>query len=97
MIGYHALHDSHATRSRDARSLTSIYLYPSIHLSIYPSIYLSIFLSIHHLKVASRVVPDLLGAGSSLRVLGLSSVQLDGSWAAIFGEAKVCAASYPYP
>ena len=30
-------------------------------------------------EVASRVVPDLLGAGCSLRVLGLSSVQLNGS------------------
>eukprot|EP00964_Phaeocystis_antarctica_P119774 scaffold83530_cov58-Phaeocystis_antarctica.AAC.3 len=26
MIGYHALHDSQATRSRDAGSLTALYL-----------------------------------------------------------------------
>ena len=40
--------------------------------------------------VASRVVPELLGAGSSLRVLGLSHVHLNDSWAATFGEAAVC-------
>ena len=40
--------------------------------------------------VASRVVPELLGAGCSLRALGLSHVDLNGSWAATFGEAAVC-------
>ena len=42
--GYHALHDSHATRCRDA---VSIYL--SVYLSIHPSIYLSIHIYIYHL------------------------------------------------
>ena len=39
--------------------------------------------------VASRVIPELLGAGCSLRALGLSHVNLNGSWASIFGEAAV--------
>ena len=40
--------------------------------------------------VARRVVPELLGAGCSLRTLDMSFVQLDGTWAATFGKAKVC-------
>ena len=45
--------------------------------------------------VASRVVPEMLGAGCSLRALDLSHVDLSGlsmcaTWAATFGEAAVC-------
>ena len=40
--------------------------------------------------VARRVVPELLGAGSSLFELDLSFVKLDGTWASTFGEAAVC-------
>ena len=40
--------------------------------------------------VASRVSSELLGDGCSLRVLDLSHVDLNGSWATTFGEAAVC-------
>lgn len=45
--------------------------------------------------VASRVVPEMLGAGCSLRALDLSHADLRGvsmwaTWAATFGEAAVC-------
>ena len=40
--------------------------------------------------VARRVVPELLGAGGSLLELKLDCMKLNGSWAAIFGEAAVC-------
>jgi len=40
--------------------------------------------------VASRVSSELLSDGCSLRVLDLSHVDLNGSWAATFGEAAVC-------
>ena len=40
--------------------------------------------------VASRVSSELLSDGCSLRVLDLSHVNLNGSWAATFGEAAVC-------
>jgi len=42
--------------------------------------------------VARRVVPELLGAGCSLLELDLSWAQLNGTWAATFGEAAVCSA-----
>ena len=40
--------------------------------------------------VARRVVPELLGAGSSLHVFGLSHVKLNGRWTTTFGQAAVC-------
>ena len=42
--------------------------------------------------VARRVVPDLLGAGCSLRHLYVDGVKLNGTWASTFGEAAVCSA-----
>ena len=36
------------------------------------------------------MVPGLLGASCSLLELGLNGVQLNGTWAATFGEAAVC-------
>ena len=40
--------------------------------------------------MARRVVPDLLGAGCSLLEFVMQSVDLDGTWVKIFGEAAVC-------
>ena len=40
--------------------------------------------------MARRVVPELLGAGCSLLELTVQSVDLNGTWASIFGEAAVC-------
>ena len=40
--------------------------------------------------VARRVVPELLGTGSSLFELDMSCVKLDGTWASTFGVAVVC-------
>ena len=44
--------------------------------------------------MAGRVVPDLLGAGCSLRKLNLSGAipSLNGTWASTFGEEAVCSA-----
>ena len=42
--------------------------------------------------VVRRAVPELLGEGCSLLELGVSRVQLFGTWAEIFGEAAVCSA-----
>ena len=68
--GYHALHDSHATRCRDA---VSIYL--SVYLSIHPPIYLSIYpylyLSSLHLGLRRRLrVTLVLPLAVSLHVPG---------------------------
>ena len=46
MVGHHALHDSHATRFRVAKSLTTqmyLSIYPSIHPSIHPSVSIYIY------------------------------------------------------
>jgi len=59
MVGYHALHDSRATRFRDAGSLSiSLSLYLPISLSPYLPISLSFFHPISPIYLS--IYPDLL-------------------------------------